>query len=210
MPAAIPDCCLALQSAKTRGELGAVIAGLALTYSPGDIRQMEWNFSESVKDISPGYRKRLEELITAHLHGTCQSLRLMNQQGAFAHMNDPLPGNALEFWKMVAGRCPAEGDEGSRLRFLKFLLAGFCMFVQQEPGHPVGMPFPGGDKVEVVDGVYYCPARTKANDVDAALCPFCPALQTPEVGYLKPPVNASKHRKQEYIEHIHEGHHFNG
>ena len=73
------------------------------------------------------------------------------------------------------------------------------MFVQGLPGHPVGMPFPGGDKVEVIDGIYYCPVREKANDVDAALCPFCPALQTPEIGYLKPPVNASKNRKQEFI-----------
>ena len=98
----------------------------------------------------------------------------------------------------------------SGLRFLKFLLAGFCMFVQELPGHPVGMPFPGGDKVEIIDGTYYCPVREKANDVDAALCPFCPALQTPEIGYLKPPVNASKHRKQEFIRETYDRHHFNG
>jgi hypothetical protein len=45
-------------------------------------------------------------------------------------------------------------------------------------------------------GSNYCPVREKANDVGSALCPFCPALQTPEIGYLKPPVNASKHRKE--------------
>jgi hypothetical protein len=72
------------------------------------------------------------------------------------------------------------------------------------------MPFPGGDKVEIIDGTYYCPVRDKANDVDAALCPFCPALQTPEIGYLKPPVNASRHRKQEYIRETYDRHHFNG
>jgi len=53
------------------------------------------------------------------------------------------------------------------------------MSVQGLPGHPVGMPFPGGGKVEFIDGAYYCPVRMKANDVDAALCPFCPALKTP-------------------------------
>ena len=73
------------------------------------------------------------------------------------------------------------------------------MFVQGLPGHPVGMPFPGGDKVEVIDGSHYCPVRETANDVDAALCPFCPALQTPEIGYLRPPVQASEYRKQEFI-----------
>jgi hypothetical protein len=84
------------------------------------------------------------------------------------------------------------------------------MFVQGLPGHPVGMPFPGGDKVEVIDGVCYCPVRTKANDVDAALCPFCPALPTPTIGYLRPPVNASEHRKQEFIKNCHDFHNFNG
>ena len=96
------------------------------------------------------------------------------------------------------------------IRFLKFLLAGYCMLVLQEPGHPVGTPFPGGDRVEFTDGVYYCPVREKSGDVDEALCPFCPALQTPEIGYLRPPTNPSEHRKQEFIEHCHRFHNFNG
>jgi Uncharacterized protein conserved in archaea (DUF2115) len=84
------------------------------------------------------------------------------------------------------------------------------MFVLNEPGHAVGTPFPGGDKVEYVEGIYYCPVREKADDVDAALCPYCPALQTPEIGYLRPPLNPSEHRKQEFIEHCHKFHNFNG
>ena len=209
-PLTISSSCDQLASARTRGGLGAAIAKIVLAYSPRDLQQMKWNFSESIRDISPEYRKQLEDLITGHLHGTYQKIRLMDQQGAFAHMDENIPINAQDYWTMVAQQCPAGGDEGARLRFLKFLIAGFCMFVILQPGHPVGMPFPGGDKVEIIDGVYYCPGREKANDVDSALCPFCPALQTPEVGYLKPPVNASGHRKQEYIDHIHKGHHFNG
>jgi uncharacterized protein (UPF0305 family) len=56
------------------------------------------------------------------------------------------------------------------------------MVVRRNFGHPVGTPFFRGDKVEVIDGIYYCPVRTKANDVDAALCPFSLACQTPEIG----------------------------
>jgi hypothetical protein len=136
-------------------------------------------------------------------------VRLMNQQGAFSSLLELVPDESRVFWKMVAVQCTT-GDEEDRLRLLKFLLAGFCMFVQGLPGHPVGMLFPGGDKVEVSDGLYYCPVRTKANDVDAALCPFCPALQTPEIGYLRPPVNASEHRKQEFIKNCYDFHNFNG
>ena len=202
--------CDALRSLKTRGDLGRAIAVIVLTYSPRDLAKMRWNFSGSIRDISPEYRKKLEETITGHLHGTYQSIRLMNQQGTFAHFKEPVGKDSGDYWKMVAGQCAAGDDEQIRLRFLKFLLAGFCMFVQGLPGHPVGMAFPGGDKVEVIDGVYYCPVREKANDVDAALCPFCPALQTPAIGYLRPPVNASEHRKQEFIRNCYDFHNFNG
>jgi uncharacterized protein (UPF0305 family) len=202
------DCDL-LMSKKTRGDLGTAIAAIVLAYSPRDLQQMKWNFSEKIRSIDPAYRKRLEETITGYLHGTYQNVRLMDQQGAFSSMREPVPDDLMAFWKMAAMQCTT-GDEEDRLRFLKFLLAGFCMFVQGLPGHPVGMPFPGGDKVEVIDGVFYCPVRTKANDVDAALCPFCPALPAPGIGYLRPPVNASRHRKQEFIKNCYDFHNFNG
>ncbi len=134
----------------------------------------------------------------------------MSQQGSFSSMCDPVPDRSHGYWHMVVDQCKTGDEEEARLRFLKFLLSGFCMLVEKRPGHPVGMPFPGGDKVEIIDGVYYCPVRTKANDVDAALCPYCPALQTPESGYLKPPVHASEHRKQEYLRNCFDRHHFNG
>ena len=206
----IEETCSTLGSKKTRGELGQAIAEIVLSYSPRDLQQMRWNFTGKIREIDPELRKKLEETITAHLHGTYQALRLMNQQGKFSRMGEPLSKDAGAFWKMVATQCSAGDAEKARLRCLKFLLAGFCMFVQEIPGHPVGMPFPGGDKVEVIDGVYYCPVREKANDVDSALCPFCPALQTPEIGYLKPPVNASRHRKEEFLHQTFDRHHYNG
>ncbi len=202
--------CSTLRSKKTRGELGQAIAAIVLTFSPRDLQQMRWNFSDTIRDVNPEYREKLEETITGHLHGTYLALRGMHQPGNFAHMKEPIAAGAGEYWKIVAAQCSSGEEEQVRLRFLKFLLAGFCMFVQGLPGHPVGMPFPGGDKVAVIDGVYYCPVREKANDVDSALCPFCPALQTPEIGYLKPPVNAGRHRKQEYIRNCYDYHNFNG
>jgi uncharacterized protein (UPF0305 family) len=206
----ISGACVKLRSMKTRGDLGQAIAAIVQTYSPRDIERMRWNFSGAIRDINPELRKLLEKSITDHLQGTYQALRLMDQHGSSVHGGEPLAPGAGEYWKMVAAQCPAGGDNQIRLRFLKFLLAGFCMFVQGLPGHPVGMPFPGGDRVTIIEGVYYCPVREKANDVDAALCPYCPALQTPEIGYLKPPVNAGEHRKQEFIRHCHDFHHFNG
>lgn len=202
--------CSRLAAQQTQGGLGKEIAAIVLTHAPRDLRKMQWNFSGKIRKIDPSYRKKLEKLITAHLHATFQDIRLMNQQGSFASMKEPLPENTGEYWAMVAANCSSGEDEKDRLRFLKYLLAGFCMFVREIPPHPVGMPFPGGDTVQLIDGVYYCPVRAKANDVDSALCPFCPARQTPEVGYLKPPVKGSTHRKQEFIKNTYAFHHFNG
>ena len=204
-----------IKSARTRCELGTVISTIVLRYSPKDIEQMRRNFKEKIRDVSPEYRDRLQEKITEHLLGTWQTLRLMHQQGAFATMNEPVQKEVGAYWEMVAtqfggGGTSVNESDYIRLRLLKFLIAGFCMFVQHEPGHPVGTPFPGGDRVQYIDGIYYCPVRQKANDVDAALCPFCPARQSPEIGYLKPPVNRSEHRKQEFIRNCHEFHNFNG
>lgn len=207
--AAIQEDCTRFVALQSRGELGAALARVVLLYSPRDIRQMEQNFGNSVRDLSPEYRKELEEAITGHFLGTYQSIRLMEQQGTFRTNTEPVTDAETAYWEMVSGQCqPGTGD--LRLRFLKFLLAGFCMIVKQEPGHPVGLRFPGGDRVELVDGVYSCPVREKAGDVDNALCPFCPAQQTPAVGYLKPPVNASGHRKQEFIDNCYRYHNFNG
>jgi hypothetical protein len=47
---------------------------------------------------------------------------------------------------------------------------------------------------------YYCRSARRQTIVEQCPLPFCPALKTPEVGYLKPPVNGSEHRKQEFID----------
>jgi len=201
--------CHNLQQAKTRGELGTEIAILVLRHSPADIQQMKRNFGKKVQDLTPEYRDELTKKINEHLLGTFQTIRLRNQQGAFGAMKEPVTLLEKSYWDMVAGQCTT-GDGNPRIRFLNYLLAAFCMFVLKEPGHPVGTPFPGGDTVQQIEGVYYCPVREKAGDVDLALCPFCPALQTPEIGYLRPPVDGSEHRKQEFIDNCYRYHNFNG
>ena len=209
--ATITQKCLDLQKAKNRGDLGERIALLLMQHSPVEIQRMNLNFSNKIRDITPEYRDRLEKKITEHLLGTCQRIRLAQQQGSFKTMHEPLTDHQKKYWDMAAEQCRENGGPDTlAVRFLKYLLAGFCMLVLNEPGHPAGTPFPGGDSVQFIGGVYYCPVREKANDVDAALCPYCPALQTPEIGYLRPPVHSSEYRKQEFIEHCHKFHNFNG
>jgi uncharacterized protein (UPF0305 family) len=205
----IADECRSLQEITSRGQLGAKIANLVLRHSPADIQQMKRNFGKKVQDLTPEYRDALTHKINEHLLGTFQTIRLRHQQGAFGAMKEPVTSLQQSYWAMVAGQC-TKGDSNPRIRFLNYLLAAFCMFVLNEPGHAAGTPFPGGGTVQLIDGIYYCPVREKAGDVDAAICPFCPALQTPAIGYLKPPVNASPHQKQEFIKNCHDFHNFNG
>ena len=203
--------CAGLRAATTRGQLGSAIAALVLEYSPADIQQMKRNFSSRIQDLTPEYRDKLSAKITEHLLGTFQRIRLDDQQGTFRTLNSPVPEGGEAYWDMVARTCTeTAGEDAPRLRFLKYLLAGYCMLVLAEPGHPVGMPFPGGDVVELTEGIYYCPVREKAGDVDAALCPFCPARQTPAIGYLRPATRPTDRTRQEFIDNCYRYHNFNG
>ena len=202
--------CRDLKKAATTGQLGEQIAVLVLAYSPADIQQMKRNFGKKIQELTPEYRDRLTQKVNEHLLGTYQAIRLRHQQGSFGTIREPVTHQQKSYWDMVLDQCTDAGESNPRIRFLNYLLAAFCMFVLKEPGHPVGTPFPGGDTVQLIDGIYYCPVREKAGDVDAALCPFCPARQTPEIGYLRPPLNGSEHRKQEFIDNCYRYHNFNG
>ena len=211
LPADIPALCSRLATARTRGELGVLIAPLVLSFSPRDLHRLMQNFSRQISDVDPGYRERVTEKIAEHLLGTYQRIRLMHQQGTLAGSSEPIEASALRFWEMVAAECRRPSHDGDpQLRFLKYLLAAFPMFVLGEPAHAPGTPFPGGDTVEYIQGVYYCPVREKANDVGGALCPFCPAVQTPPIGYLKPPLHPGGRRRQEFIRNCYDFHNFNG
>lgn len=100
----IAGTCSILKSKKTRGELGQAIADIVLSYSPKDLQRMRWNFTGKIQDMPPDLRKKLEETITGHLHGTYQALRLMNQQGAFSRMGEPLPKD-VGASTVFSGRC---------------------------------------------------------------------------------------------------------
>ncbi|MDD1664824.1 MAG: hypothetical protein LUQ32_05675, partial [Methanomicrobiales archaeon] len=70
IPEEIEGACSRLAAARTRGELGSLIAPLVLSFSPGDLRQMVRNFSQQVADVEPGYRSRVTEKVSEHLLGT--------------------------------------------------------------------------------------------------------------------------------------------
>jgi uncharacterized protein (UPF0305 family) len=66
------------------------------------------------------------------------------------------------------------------MRLFYYLISAFTMFVLDKPGHPVGMPFPGGFTVEQRGSDFYCLIRDKEKEVFYSICNFCPAKQTEE------------------------------
>jgi len=170
--------CTTLKPQTTRGGLGAALAKCPASIRPVIFVRWSRTSGDRYGTLPRSTERNSKRRSLPTCSVTYQNIRLMAQQGVFRTLKRSVTPHEQSYWEMVAAQCrPGTGD--IRLRFLKFLLGGFAMIVRQEPGHPVGMRFPGGDRVQEIDGVYYCPVREKAGDVDAALCPFCPARQTP-------------------------------
>ena len=85
-------------------------------------------------------------------------------------MHEP-PGPAFASYCEMAARACAEKAREKDLKFLylKYLLAAFTMFILEEPAHPVGTPFPGGQIVDEWEGTCLCPVRELSGDVLYAL-----------------------------------------
>ena len=63
-------------------------------------------------------------------------------------MHEPLTEQQKKYWDIAGQQCGGDdGGDAPAIRFLKYLLTGFCMLVLDEPEHPAGTPFPGGDSV---------------------------------------------------------------
>jgi uncharacterized protein (UPF0305 family) len=48
------------------------------------------------------------------------------------------------------------------------------------PLHPVGMKFPGGNRIIKKNGKYYCPVRDKQDNI-YSLCEFCVCMDYTEL-----------------------------
>jgi uncharacterized protein (UPF0305 family) len=115
------------------------------------------------------YRSRAFERLTTPIH----------DRERFDEFCGMVP-NGTFAWDDSSERNPYFRNPKNRLFY--YLIAAFTMFVMEEPGHPVGMPFPGGFKVEQRGRDYYCLIRDKEKEIFYSICNFCPALQSEEPG----------------------------
>ena len=186
----IRDAALRIRAARTRGELGALLAHEVQQYSLFDLQIIGGRLYNEVENLPSPYREAIRPYFHMQLFGKHHELLALHRRGAFDRMDTPLndPETFEKFCAMLPEGCFAWDDTSERNPYFRnpknrlfyYLIAAFSMFVLEEPGHPVGMPFPGGFKVEQRGRDYYCLIRDKEKELVYSICNFCPAKQTEE------------------------------
>jgi uncharacterized protein (UPF0305 family) len=179
-----------LESSRTPGELGRVIAQEISAYSLFDLQIIGGRLNSDIEILPSPYREAIRPYFREQLFGKHHKLLSMHRSGAFGRMTGPIRDRETfqKFCAMLPEGCFVREENGERNpyfqnpknRLFYYLIAAFTMFVLEEPGHPVGMPFPGGFSVEQRGRDYYCLIRDKEKDVFWSICNFCPAHQTEE------------------------------
>ena len=169
-----------------KGELGEALAGYVGGISIYDMAMLCASLGQE-NDLLPGpYGKKLRLHMLEKIYGGYDRMLSLKSAGTFRKMTDDIRDrealkNFCEMMISAGNELPDPAREyGYHEKIgaiLYSLTSCFSIFVMEEPGHPVGMPFPGGFTLQVRDGVYYCPVRDKEKDVKYAFCRFCPSLQ---------------------------------
>lgn len=183
----IQGVCSRMSDAKTRGDLGTVIAREVSHYSVYDLQVIGGKLNREIDRLPSPYREAVRPFFKSQIFGMHHTLLVMHRSGSFSGMREPVKNleGFQKFCDMVPEGCfrwdPDEEMHSHfsrpRHRFFYYLISGFAMFVLEQPGHPVGTPFPGGFQVEEKNGLYYCPVRDHEKEVPHSLCNLCPALQ---------------------------------
>lgn len=177
-----------LGTVTTTGELGTLLAREVSGYSLFDLQVIGGRLKREVDNLPSPYREQIRPYFTEQLFGTHHTMLHLHRSGAFRKMHSTIrdPETFKSYCEMVPLGCFSwdDGKEKGAFgyipyhRLFYYLISGFAMFVLEQPGHPVGTPFPGGFKVEEKRGDFLCPIRDKEKDVFFSICNFCPARQS--------------------------------
>ncbi|MDD1679697.1 MAG: DUF2115 family protein [Methanomicrobiales archaeon] len=180
--------CRRIRSARTRGELGRLVAEEVLSFSMFDLQVISGTVRNEIKKLPSPYRESVSPYFIDQIFGMHHQLLAQFHNGEFENLRGaPISDRKIfdRFCDMVPRGCFSwNRNSDSHLtlfrpqhRFFYYLIACYAMFVRECPGHPVGMPFPGPYRVEKREGTYLCPIRDKEKEVFYSICNFCPALQ---------------------------------
>jgi uncharacterized protein (UPF0305 family) len=173
-----------LARCRSRGDLAEAIAAEAEMYTLSDLQKIGGGVKREVDRLPEPYRSRVRPYFEAQLFGVYHRLMLGHRRGTGAALDDQIQDRDRfdAFVALIVPGCLENGDTDVGLKnplhtLFYYLMAGFAMFVEGGPGHPVGTPFPGGFFVEKRGEEYYCPIRDKEEEVLFSICNVCPARQ---------------------------------
>jgi uncharacterized protein (UPF0305 family) len=179
-----------LSAARTKGELGEILAREIQNYTMFDLQIIGGRLNTEIDRLPSPYRESIRPYFREQLFGKHHQLLALHRSRAFDRMTTPVRDEETfrKFCEMLPEGCFAWNDASERNPYFRnpknrifyYLIAAFTMFVLDEPGHPVGMPFPGGFSVERRGKDYYCLIRDKEKEVFYSICNFCPAHQSEE------------------------------
>ena len=179
-----------LATATTKGELGDIVAREASGYSLVDLQAVGGRLFSEMACLPEPYRSRVRPFFYEQIFGAHHQLLLKHRSGAFRQDAEPIRDRETfeKFCAMIPDGCFTWDEYAERTSFhyshrhrlFYYLMAAFTMFVLDRPGHPVGMPFPGGFTVEDRNGTFYCLIRDREKEVFFSICNFCPARQSEE------------------------------
>lgn len=179
-----------MRATTTKGELGRLLARELQTYSLFDLQIIGGRLNAEIERLPSPYRETIRPHFREQLFGKHHLLLAMYRIRAFEQLTAPIRNRegfegfctmlpkGISSWDDSSERNPYFRNPKNRLFY--YLISAFTMFVLEEPGHPVGMPFPGGFRVEQRGNNYYCLIRDREKEVFYSICNFCPALQNEE------------------------------
>jgi len=177
-----------LSRAGTKAELGDILGREIARYTLHDLQVIGGRLHTELIRLPRSYREQVGPYLSDQILGGYHRLMTYHRSGRFKTMSESIPDleTFKAFCEIIPTGCTEWDDTASRMpipytirhRLFYYLIGAFTMFILEEPGHPVGMPFPGGFRVEDKDGVIYCLIRDKEKEVPYSLCNFCPAVQS--------------------------------
>ena len=186
--AMIRQAALRISRATTKAELLETLATEIEYYSNFDLQLIGGRLNNEIRKLPSPYREAIRPYFIEQLFGMHHAMLIMFRSGESRSLSVPLRDPVIfrDFCRIIPDGCFSWDDQSDRnpymrnpkMRLFYYLISAFTMFVLDKPGHPAGMPFPGGFKVEQRGNDYYCLIRDKEKEVFYSICNFCPAKQT--------------------------------
>lgn len=176
-----------IQHMTSKKEVATALAKEISRFSIYDLGVISASLEHEINLLPSPYRERIQPHFREQYFGRYFKIMSLHSNDGLDKLKGDINDINLfcEYCNMVLERFNVEGtpERDKSKAFAPFqglfyyLISSFMMFVLSEPGHPIGMPFPGGFTVRESSGIVYCPVRDKEKDVPYSICNYCPAKQ---------------------------------